>query len=165
MKLNVMTIFIAGMFTLSTQATEVVLAQEDIGKNIPVIQTEKVTVTQVVVGDDSKTYLMTTGQPVKEHVLVTGEMARNAMPYRIALDSLPPIYSDKQVHNAGETKPGKRDGFSKLGNFEPITVVTTDVHKLYFQYGKDIFYVETTGNKPDSLLLDYDLMAIATKIE
>lgn len=150
---------------MTAGAAEGVLASADVGKTVPVIQTERVAVTQVVVGDTGAMFLMATEQPVKDVVVVTPEMAKNAMPYRVAFDAMPPVTSDKQVHNAGKTVVGNKEQFSKTGRFEPITTMTTQVNKLYFEYGSDVYYVETVGEKAGEVTLTYDLIASATKMQ
>ena len=139
------------------------VAVADVGKQVPVVYSEKTSVTQVLVGDGKQTYLMVSAEDVADTVMVTQEMANNAVPFNVVTDTLPKIVSLGQLPNAEETE-GTNTPFLSTGRMEPVSVAKSVVTTVYFAYDGSYYKYDMVGEVPQSVTLTQDVLNRATKV-
>lgn len=143
---------------LSFSAWAVPAVVPSAGVEVPVEYVETNKVTQVVVSDGQRTYVMNTEQKVEDTVWVTPEMANNALPFQVKESTYPKIFSISQAANSG-TSDGTTTPFTKVGLMEPVTSAVTKVYMVYYKFNDQTYAFETTEPVGNTVLVTERLLA------
>lgn len=151
---TIATLFAAAVLSMGAHAATAT-------QEVPVELVEINKVTQVVVSDGQRTYVMATQEQVEDTVLVTAEMANNAIPFAVMDPVYPKIFSVDQAANSGESD-GTTTPFTKTGRMEPVTSMVTTLKKVYFQHDNKVYAFETEGEVGDTVKLTPEMLAMAS---
>lgn len=132
-------------------------------ESVPVDVVIPAKVTQVVVTDGDKTYVMATEQEVKDWVTVTPEMAKTAQVVSLLKGDFPEITSVKQAANNGESEASATP-FSKTGVMEPIATNLTVVNMVFFRYKGDVYSFETKDAVGETIEISESLLKKSQKV-
>ena len=155
-------VFAGALMVFSAHAAEDVLNKADVGKTVEVLYSEPTIATQVVVGDGRQSYLMVSAENVADTVLVTQEMANNAIPFNVTTDVFPKLTTVDQIPNAEQTE-GTTTPFLKTGRMEVIVQNRVKINTVYFGYNGGVYSYDTVSEVPKTVTLTHELIARANK--